>query len=93
MEMFGGFMMVVSILFFFLAVIWFILPFIIFAIKGKVDRSSEQLEGIERRLASIEVQLARLAQPQTCAADLPPAGPRAPNPPAEPAPDHTTSGL
>lgn len=78
MEMFGGFMMLVSILFFFLAVIWFILPFIIFAIKGKVDRSVDQLEEIERRLASLEVQLARLSpQPAGKAdatPDIPPTG-------------------
>ena len=70
MEMFGGFMMLVSILFFFLAIIWFILPFIIFAIKGKVDRSVEQLEEIERRLASLEAQLVRLT-PQPPASDEP----------------------
>ncbi len=72
MEMFGGFMMLVSILFFFLAIIWFILPFIIFAIKGKVDRSVEQLEEIERRLASLEAQLARLSPPPAGRADATP---------------------
>ena len=87
MEMFGGFMMLVSILFFFLAVIWFILPFIIFAIKGKVDRSVDQLEEIERRLASLEVQLARLSpQPAgrtDATPDTPPVEPGGPTAPAE----------
>ncbi len=75
MEAFGGFMMVVSILFFFLAVIWFILPFIILATKGKVDRSVDQLAEIERRLTSMEVQLARLSPPTASAPDAPPGTP------------------
>jgi hypothetical protein len=88
MEMFGGFMMVVSILFFFLAVIWFILPFIIFAIKGKVDRSVEQLEGIERRLTAIEGQLAQLDRPRPCTADVPPDRPSDQLHQTASAPDH-----
>ncbi len=92
MEAFGGFMMMVSILFFFLAVIWFILPFIILAIKGKVDRSVDQLAEIDRRLAAIEAQLARLPQPQAGAADLPPAGADGTEPPAASAPDHPATG-
>lgn len=93
MEAFGGFMMVVSILFFFLAVIWFILPFIILATKGKVDRSVDQLAEIERRLASMEVQLARLSPPTAgkpdATPDLSPAGADGPESPAASAPDET----
>lgn len=45
-----------SILGFFLAVLWFILPFVIFAMKGKLDRACELLENIDRRLAVLEGQ-------------------------------------
>lgn len=60
MEVFGGFMMMASILGFFLTVIWFILPFVIFSIKGKVDRTLILAEEADRRLAEIEMRLARL---------------------------------
>lgn len=54
MEIFGGFMMMMSIIGFFLVVIWFILPFVIFNIKGRVDRAVAMLEDMDRRLKSIE---------------------------------------
>lgn len=57
MELFGGLMVMMSILFFFLSVIWFVLPFVIFSMKGKVDRSLDVLEQIERRLATVEARL------------------------------------
>ena len=57
MELFGGLMVMMSILFFFLSVIWFVLPFVIFSMKGKVDRSLEVLESMERRLAALETRL------------------------------------
>ena len=57
MELFGGLMVMMSILFFFLSVIWFVLPFVIFSMKGKVERSLELLEGMERRLAALETRL------------------------------------
>ena len=57
MEIFGGFMVMLSILGFFLTVLWFILPFVIFAIKGKQDRACELLEQIDRRLSVIEARL------------------------------------
>lgn len=60
MEIFGGFMMMASILGFFLTVIWFILPFVIFSIKGKVDRTVVLAEEADRRLAGIEQRLNRL---------------------------------
>ncbi|UFS68835.1 hypothetical protein LPW11_13100 [Geomonas sp. RF6] len=56
MAVFGGFMTIVSILGFFLTVIWFVLPFVIFSIKGRVDRSVELLEDIDRRLALLEAR-------------------------------------
>ncbi|QWV94846.1 hypothetical protein KP004_06620 [Geomonas oryzisoli] len=60
MEIFGGFMMMMSIIGFFLVVIWFILPFVIFNIKGRVDRSAAMLEEMDQRLKNIE----RLIQEQ-----------------------------
>jgi hypothetical protein len=57
MQVFGGFMMMLSTIGFFLAVIWFILPFVIFTIKGRVDQTLLLVEQIERRLDTIEVAL------------------------------------
>ncbi|QXE92585.1 hypothetical protein [Geomonas subterranea] len=57
MEIFGGFMMMMSIIGFFLVVIWFILPFVIFNIKARVDRSAVMLEEMDRRLKGIERSL------------------------------------
>ena len=57
MEIFGGFMMMMSIIGFFLVVIWFILPFVIFNIKGRVDRAVFVLEEMDKRLAAIERSL------------------------------------
>lgn len=62
MEIFGGFMVMVSILGFFLTVIWFVMPFVVFAIKGKVDKNDEAVARIESRLAAIEEQLKILNQ-------------------------------
>ncbi len=42
------------ILGFFLAVLWFIIPFVIFAMKGKLDSVHMLLEDIEKRIAAIE---------------------------------------
>ena len=60
MEIFGGFMVMVSIIGLFLAVVWLIMPFVVFAIKGKQDRSLEILEAIDKRLAAVEQQIKRL---------------------------------
>jgi hypothetical protein len=57
MEVFGGLMTMFSMVFFFLAVIWFITPFVIFAIKGKVDRTHYLVEQLERRIADLERRL------------------------------------
>ena len=64
MEIFGGFMVMISIMGFFLAVIWLVMPFVVFAIKGKVDRTQEQVSAIESRLAAIEEQLASISRNQ-----------------------------
>ena len=57
MEVFGGFMMMLSIIGFFLTVIWFILPFVIFNIKGRVDRTLQLVEEMDKRLAALESSL------------------------------------
>ncbi|HEY4745344.1 MAG TPA: hypothetical protein VIH45_11840 [Desulfuromonadaceae bacterium] len=75
MEIFGGFMVMVSILSFFMAVVWLVMPFVVFAIKGKLDRTLDVLAGVERRLAVIEAQVGALRQ-----------GQEAPPPSAEAAP-------
>lgn len=57
MEIVGGFMVMMSIISLFLAVIWLIMPFVVFAIKGKQDRTLEVLEAIEKRMAVLEARL------------------------------------
>jgi len=57
MEIVGGFMVMMSIISLFLAVVWLIMPFVVFAIKGKQDRTLEVLEAIEGRLAALEAAL------------------------------------
>lgn len=57
MEIVGGFMVMMSIISLFLAVVWLIMPFVVFAIKGKQDRTLEVLEAIEKRLAVLEARL------------------------------------
>lgn len=91
MEIFGGFMVMMSIIGFFLAVIWLIMPFVVFAIKGKQDRTVEVMERIEKRLTEMEARLAALQQmgqqpaPGPAARDadvVPQAHDRADDPPA-----------
>lgn len=60
MEIFGGFAVMMSILGFFLTVVWLIMPFVVFTIKGKLDRTLDVLAGIEKRLADMEAQLSGL---------------------------------
>jgi len=83
MEIFGGFMVMMSIIGLFLAVVWLIMPFVVFAIKGKQDRSLEILEGIDKRLTALEQQINVLQPLQaahgTTAADMPEAAPPAPD--------------
>ncbi|HXE96608.1 MAG TPA: hypothetical protein VN642_09400 [Dongiaceae bacterium] len=63
MEIVGGFMVMMSIISLFLAVVWLIMPFVVFAIKGKQDRTLEVLESIEKRLAVLEAGL-KPAEPE-----------------------------
>jgi len=43
-----------SILGFFMAIAWLVMPFVLFAVKGKLDRTLELLEKIEKRLSDLE---------------------------------------
>lgn len=85
MEIFGGFMVMLSIIGFFLTVIWFILPFVIFSIKGKVDRTLILAEETERRLAAIE-ELLKGSKEETGEPDAPTTPLRNPIPPSDPPP-------
>lgn len=58
MELFGGVMVLLWMIGFFLTVIWFILPFVIFSIKGRIEETLHRLELVDSRLASLENQLA-----------------------------------
>lgn len=57
MEIVGGFMVMMWILGLFLTVVWLIMPFAVFALKGKVEQNRALLESIDRRLASLEERL------------------------------------
>jgi hypothetical protein len=63
MEIVGGFMVMMSIIGLFLAVVWLIMPFVVFAIKGKQDRTLEVLESIEKRLAALEAHISAHDRP------------------------------
>jgi len=81
MEIFGGFMVMMSILSFFMAVVWLIMPFVVFTIKGKLDRTLDVLAGVEKRLAGMEAQLAALQHAPLPAASAPTGEPAASPPP------------
>lgn len=82
MEIFGGFMVMMSFIALFLAVVWLIMPFVVFAIKGKQDRTLEVLEGIDKRLTALE---ARLQAPE-------PAVNKSGNPPLQPSEELPKAG-
>ena len=65
MEIFGGFMVMMSILSFFLAVVWLVMPFVVFTIKGKLDRALDMLSGINDRLTVLEARLIALDKAKT----------------------------
>lgn len=64
MEILGGFAVMMSILCFFMAVVLLITPFVVFAIKGKLDRTLDVLAGIEKRLSAMEARLSSLQDSQ-----------------------------
>lgn len=57
MEIFGGFMAMMSMAMLFLAVVWLIMPFVVFAIKGKQELTIELLEDMKNQIARLEKQL------------------------------------
>ncbi len=63
MEIVGGFMVMMSILGLFLTVIWLVMPFVVLAVKGKVEQNHALLESIDRRLAVIEERLRESDRP------------------------------
>jgi len=67
MEIVGGLMVMMSIIGFFLAVIWLIMPFVALNMKGKLDITFDILTGVEKRLSAIEAQLILLQHGQCSA--------------------------
>lgn len=57
MELFGGLIVILWMTGFFLTVIWFILPFVIFTIKGRIEEALNRLDSIESRISHIEAML------------------------------------
>jgi biopolymer transport protein ExbB/TolQ len=60
MEIFGGFMAMMSMVSLFLAIVWLIMPFVVFAIKGKQERTLEMLAELKEQLCRMEERLERL---------------------------------
>ncbi len=50
MEIFGGLTVILAILFFFLFLSWLVLPYVVFSMKGQVDRILLILEDMDKRL-------------------------------------------
>lgn len=84
MELVGGFMVMMGIIGFFLAVVWLVMPLVLFAIKGKVDRMLVLLEGVEQRLAALESRQAAAAESAGAVAATPPPAAGAAGEPVEP---------
>jgi hypothetical protein len=61
MEIFGGFIVMLWMLGFFLTIIWFVLPFVVFNIKGRVEQTLLRIESIDSRLDVIEKSLSDLS--------------------------------
>jgi len=57
MEIFGGFMAMMSMATLFLAIVWLIMPFVVFAIKGKQERTLELLEEMRGQLSTLQKQV------------------------------------
>jgi hypothetical protein len=61
MEIFGGLLILVWMTGFFLALIWFITPFVILGIKARTDETLDRIKAMDSRLSVIEQQLSRIA--------------------------------
>lgn len=66
MEIFGGFMAMMSMVSLFLAIVWLIMPFVVFAIKGKQERTLELLEEMKKQLADLQKQVDTLRSAPAC---------------------------
>lgn len=66
MEIFGGFMAMMSMVSLFLAIVWLIMPFVVFAIKGKQERTLELLEDMKKQLGDLQKQVDALQSTPTC---------------------------
>lgn len=64
MEIFGGMAVMAGILGFFVTVVWLVMPFVVFAIKGKVDRAVYLLEEMDKRAKVLDERLAALERSQ-----------------------------
>ncbi len=62
MEIFSGLMVILAILLFFLFVMWLILPYVIFSMKGQVDRILSLLEKMDTRLTALEDSMKKAGQ-------------------------------
>ncbi len=54
MEIFGGLTVILSILLLFLFLSWLILPYVVFSMKGQVDRILVILEDMDKKLKYLE---------------------------------------
>lgn len=63
MEIFGGLTVMVSILLLFLFLSWLVLPYVIFSMKGQVDKILGILEDMDGRLKSLESRLKETEHP------------------------------
>ncbi len=65
MEIFGGLTVIVAILIFFLFLSWLILPYVIFSMKGQVERILGILQDMDKRLKSLEEKLKEAETPSS----------------------------
>ncbi len=63
MEIFGGLTVMLSILLLFLFLSWLVLPYVIFSMKGQVDKILGILEDMDGRLKSLEDRLKETEHP------------------------------
>lgn len=57
MEIFGGMAVMAGIMGFFLTVVWLVMPFVVFAVKGKLDRAVYLLEELDKKIQALDERL------------------------------------
>ena len=73
MEIFGGFMVMSSIIGLFLAAVWLVMPFAVLSVKGKMDQLLERFDALEQHLAALNGRVASLQQElKSCHGSTPP---------------------